>query len=104
MPLSAYYDSDHRLTIHLDDITDSPLDGATVNVTVYKNKGTVEAPGTWPAAMTGVGGGTGDYTVDIDAATFAEALHSSLVAHVVATAAGKKRTARLPVVVAPDLD
>lgn len=62
-------DSDAKLTIGLVDDEAAPINGATVNITLYKdrNRG-VEVPGVaWPQTMHYVADSAGVYTLELSA-------------------------------------
>lgn len=102
MALTAYYASDHLLTVTLTDAASAPLVGATVTMTLLSSGGRPVTGGTWPASMIDEGDGT--YTLSVDSDVFAHRISDSLTAQIVALSGSYRREARIPITVAPDTD
>lgn len=101
MAISAFYDSDNNISVYLTDLNGDPLEGATVEVTVYDEDGTESAGHTWPLSVPEDGGGL--YVTKLNYTVFAD-LYERKKAKVVATSGGNRRAARITLEVAPDDD
>jgi len=102
MALSAFYNSDHLLTVTLTDAAGAPLTGATVTCSVLNSGGRPVSGGTWPATLNDEADGT--YTLSLDSDVFAARVSDSLTAEIVAVSGSFRREARVPITVSADTD